>query len=339
MVSTSSRASTVSGASGSSISIWTDDSLWSSSQRDLMGIMNQVKHQEITIDQAEELFKTWQDQNKAGKSNSFKDKQVSYHQVGKYSWVSFWYIPVSHSMAYSTTMIKNAKCLQFCWGLIVLTLLMLKLEYYGITWSIALLLMTWLLASWGHQQYVQGRISSTYAISVLSNDKEWKYIFMFPKIRTAVNSLRPSNTQQCHIVLENLVIIGSSVWLIVSWTLGNKSQWNLNQNTIIFVLENAFQNIVCQNVSHFVQASIYEFLLFSFQEQIQQLQKEYQEAQIRLKKDRGSRWNVFKSKKKTKKNDMPAVVVSRNNLYWNKMGMQINCLTHWDLTWLKSQHG
>ena len=42
-------------------------------------------------------------------------------------------------------------------------------------------------------------------------------------------------------------------WLIVNWTPVNKFQWNLNRNSIIFVQENAFENVVCQNGGHFVQ--------------------------------------------------------------------------------------
>ena len=33
-------------------------------------------------------------------------------------------------------------------------------------------------------------------------------------------------------------------------------QWNLNRNSIIFILENAFENIVCQTGGHFVQGEM-----------------------------------------------------------------------------------
>ena len=33
-------------------------------------------------------------------------------------------------------------------------------------------------------------------------------------------------------------------WNIVNWTLRNKLQWNLNRNSIIFIQENAFENVV-----------------------------------------------------------------------------------------------
>ena len=35
-------------------------------------------------------------------------------------------------------------------------------------------------------------------------------------------------------------------WLIVIWTHGNKLQWNYNQNTNIFIQENAFETCVCK---------------------------------------------------------------------------------------------
>ena len=35
-------------------------------------------------------------------------------------------------------------------------------------------------------------------------------------------------------------------WLIVDWTLGNKFQWNVNQNTIILKIENVFEKVICK---------------------------------------------------------------------------------------------
>ena len=37
---------------------------------------------------------------------------------------------------------------------------------------------------------------------------------------------------------------------------GNKFRWNLNRNFILFIQENAFQNVVCQNGGHFVQGEM-----------------------------------------------------------------------------------
>ena len=42
-------------------------------------------------------------------------------------------------------------------------------------------------------------------------------------------------------------------WLIVNWTPGNIFQWNLNQNSIIFIQENTVENVICQSGGHFVQ--------------------------------------------------------------------------------------
>ena len=35
-------------------------------------------------------------------------------------------------------------------------------------------------------------------------------------------------------------------WHIVNWTTGNKCQWNFNQNTIVFIQENALKNVICK---------------------------------------------------------------------------------------------
>ena len=38
-------------------------------------------------------------------------------------------------------------------------------------------------------------------------------------------------------------------WYIVNWTLGNKLQWNFNQNSYIFIQENAFENVIWKTVA------------------------------------------------------------------------------------------
>ena len=38
-------------------------------------------------------------------------------------------------------------------------------------------------------------------------------------------------------------------WVIVNWTLRNKHQWNLNQNTKLFIHQNASENIVCETAA------------------------------------------------------------------------------------------
>ena len=37
-------------------------------------------------------------------------------------------------------------------------------------------------------------------------------------------------------------------WRIVNWTLRNKTQCSFNKNTIIFIIENVIENIICENV-------------------------------------------------------------------------------------------
>ena len=62
-----------------------------------------------------------------------------------------------------------------------------------------------------------------------------------------------------HICIGNLAIIGSdnglspgwcqaiiwtnTLWNLVNWTLRNKLKWNFNQNSYIFVQENAFEDV------------------------------------------------------------------------------------------------
>ena len=38
-------------------------------------------------------------------------------------------------------------------------------------------------------------------------------------------------------------------WVIVNWALRNKLQWHFNQNTNLFIYENASENIICQTAS------------------------------------------------------------------------------------------
>ena len=62
-----------------------------------------------------------------------------------------------------------------------------------------------------------------------------------------------------HICVSKITIIASDnglpshylnqCWNIVNWTLGNKLQWNFNQNSNIFIQENAFENGVCEMAS------------------------------------------------------------------------------------------
>ena len=60
-----------------------------------------------------------------------------------------------------------------------------------------------------------------------------------------------------HISIGNLTSIGSDnspaqlhylnlCWNIVNWTLRNRFQWNVNQNSNIFIEENMFENVICR---------------------------------------------------------------------------------------------
>ena len=43
---------------------------------------------------------------------------------------------------------------------------------------------------------------------------------------------------------------------IENWSPGNKFQWKLNRNSIIFIQENAIENVVRQIGDHFVQVEM-----------------------------------------------------------------------------------
>ena len=58
-----------------------------------------------------------------------------------------------------------------------------------------------------------------------------------------INSLRPSDAymRQCH--------YQNQCWNIVNKTLRNKLQWNFNRNSNIFIQENAFESVVCEEAA------------------------------------------------------------------------------------------
>ena len=45
-------------------------------------------------------------------------------------------------------------------------------------------------------------------------------------------------------------------WRIVNWSHGNKFQWNMNRNSVIFIQENAFENVFCLIGGHSVQGEM-----------------------------------------------------------------------------------
>ena len=54
------------------------------------------------------------------------------------------------------------------------------------------------------------------------------------------NSLRPSDAYMHYL---------NQCWIIVNWTLRNKLQWSINQNSNIFIQENAFESVVCETAT------------------------------------------------------------------------------------------
>ena len=66
----------------------------------------------------------------------------------------------------------------------------------------------------------------------------------------------PSSVQAMACRLFGAKPLPEQCWLIVNWTQGNKFQWNLKRNYIIFIQENAFENIVCQNGGNLFQGEM-----------------------------------------------------------------------------------
>ena len=94
----------------------------------------------------------------------------------------------------------------------------------------------------------------------------WVWYSMAPSGNNELTVLSPLTHwgRVTHICVGKLTIIGSDNWLvawtapsnylnqswdIVSWTLRNKLQWNLKQNSVVSIQENAFENGVCEMAS------------------------------------------------------------------------------------------
>ena len=78
--------------------------------------------------------------------------------------------------------------------------------------------------------------------------------------KTSVNSSRPGDAYMCrqtnHHWFRKWLVAWTApshylkqCWNIVKWTLGNKLQWNFNQNSNIFIHKNAFESVVCDMAS------------------------------------------------------------------------------------------
>ena len=49
-------------------------------------------------------------------------------------------------------------------------------------------------------------------------------------------------------------------WNIVNWTFKNKLQWNFDQNSYIFIQENAFEYVVCIGLNVLISEN-YSFMM------------------------------------------------------------------------------
>ena len=78
-----------------------------------------------------------------------------------------------------------------------------------------------------------------------ANDSIRAQTFVFVKL--------PKSLQQPYKLspVRRQAITWNRCWFIVGWTPGNKFQWNLNRNSIIFIQDNASEIVVCQNGGHF----------------------------------------------------------------------------------------
>ena len=55
------------------------------------------------------------------------------------------------------------------------------------------------------------------------------------------------------------------IMIIVNWKLGNKYEWDLNENTTIFIQENEFDNVICRMwaiMSHFQGVGIQSIIIW-----------------------------------------------------------------------------
>ena len=96
--------------------------------------------------------------------------------------------------------------------------------------------------------------------NTLSNESDF---YHFIVINFVLNSSPPHphphpNTPPTHPPTPHYL---NQCWFIVNWTHGNKFQWNLNLNFIIFIRGDAFENVVSQNGGHFVQGRCVNILM------------------------------------------------------------------------------
>ena len=92
-------------------------------------------------------------------------------------------------------------------------------------------------------------------------DLIWNHTEQRNVVETLFNTLRPSDAcmrqwTNHHWFRQWLVVWSvpkhypNQCWSIVNRTLGNKLRWNLNQNSYIFIQQNAFENVVWKMVAN-----------------------------------------------------------------------------------------
>ena len=84
--------------------------------------------------------------------------------------------------------------------------------------------------------------------TIISNDRE------YPNINTGranmINqSMWPPNVTWHHASCFQSSHFLNQCWRIVNWNMGNIPQWNLDENTIIFIQQNTFENVLCNIVA------------------------------------------------------------------------------------------
>ena len=138
----------------------------------------------------------------------------------------------------------------------------------------------WLMWGFWHQKQVPRAGVSNY---IPQNTVEYNYLFLpeipisGPKViiyaspgvsgyeLSFINSSPPSAAYMRQWIGSSLVrvmacrLFGAKPLpelMLTCWTPGNKFQWNLNRNSVIFIQENAFEIDVCQHGGHFVQVGM-----------------------------------------------------------------------------------
>ena len=105
----------------------------------------------------------------------------------------------------------------------------------GLFWW--LFINTKITLEWVHKEFVT-RVHILHFLHDITNP--WM------TIKTAIFTHRPRVSLVAYSAQSHYL---NQCWDIVNWTLGNTIQWNFNQNTKLFIHENASEIIVCETVA------------------------------------------------------------------------------------------